>query len=121
MKIAIVGSRECGDAKKRLAEIHELIVLHDRKCTVVSGGARGIDSLARFAAKSMGCQYQEFPADWDRFGRRAGFLRNQEIVDACDEVHAWWDGKSRGTAHTIGVARKTGKKVTIHEIEERRK
>ncbi len=64
----------------------------------------------------MALPYVEHPADWKRLGKRAGFARNQTIVDDCDEVLAWWDGKSRGTAHTIGMARKAGKPVTVHEI-----
>jgi hypothetical protein len=55
----------------------------------------------------------EFPADWDTHGKAAGFMRNQLIVDNCDKVTAFWDGKSKGTLDTITRAVKAGKTVVI--------
>ncbi len=118
MRIAIVGSRNCGNHRDRSDEIHLVLESHDYMCIVVSGGARGIDTLAREAAESTGCYYEEFLPDWKTYGKKAGFLRNQTIVDSCDELHAWWDGKSRGTAHSIELAKKAGKPVIIHRWNE---
>jgi nucleoside 2-deoxyribosyltransferase len=80
---------------------------------VVSGGARGVDLEAEGAARARGLAVQIFPADWDKYGKRAGFLRNQQIVDAADTVVAFHDGVSRGTLHTIGLAKAAGKPVRI--------
>ena len=83
---------------------------------VVSGGAIGIDGIAVRAARALGMTLVEHLPDWKRLRRRAGFVRNKTIVDDSDEVHAWWDGESRGTASTIELARKAGKPVTVHAI-----
>ena len=116
MRVAIVGSREF-PLPQATKEIHELLMEHGYDCTVVTGGARGIDRLAEAIAESTGCYLRVFHADWNGpLGKGAGFARNQQIVDFADEVHAWWDGKSRGTADTISRARKAGKPVTVHTI-----
>jgi len=107
-KIAIVGSREWADVGAIEDFIIDLPV-----CEVVSGGARGVDSIAAELAKKYEHEVKVFPADWDRHGKRAGFLRNVEIVDYCDELVAFWDGASKGTAHSISLARKANKPVTI--------
>lgn len=116
MRIAIVGSRECGSHHRRLTEVLAVLRAHGPDVEVISGGAPGMDTIGARAARGLGLKLTEYPADWKTFGKRAGFLRNQTIVDNCDELHAWWDGKSRGTAHTIGLARKAGKPVTIHDL-----
>ena len=73
--------------------------------TVISGGAKGADSLGEQFAKEFGYGRTIFLPQWDKYGKSAGFRRNQQIVDACDMVLAFWDGKSRGTADTILKAR----------------
>lgn len=120
MRIAIVGSREVGDIRRARGEIRSLVFClmqeHPGEVEVVSGGAVGVDHMAESVAIELACGLRVFPAAWNRYGKRAGFLRNQQIVDYCDEIHAWWNGKSKGTKHTIDLARKAGKPVTIHPI-----
>lgn len=75
---------------------------------IISGMARGADALgARYA-----CEHRipvlEFPADWEGLGRRAGIVRNLQMLDTADAVVAFWDGVSRGTRHTIQEAKKRG-------------
>lgn len=72
------------------------------------GLARGADTLGTHYARERGIQVLEFPADWERLGRRAGMVRNLQMLEAADAVVAFWDGQSRGTAHTIGEAKKRG-------------
>jgi len=79
---------------------------------IISGGAKGADSLGKKYASERFLPYSEYPAEWSKYGKSAGFLRNQTIVDNCDMVLAFWDGKSRGTADTISKAKK-GKKPTF--------
>lgn len=76
---------------------------------LVSGGARGVDSVAEGAARERGLEVEIFPANWKKYGKRAGFLRNEDIVKAADKVYAFWDGQSRGTRHTMELAKKAGK------------
>ena len=89
-----------------------------RKITrVVSGGARGIDTVAFRTAVSMGIGNTLFLPDRKRFPGRAilrAFLeRDRQIVDHCDILLAVWDGSSRGTKHTLDYAGKVGKPAFI--------
>ena len=114
-RLAVVGSREFDD-KQRLYEI--LTKNLDRIKIIVSGGARGADSLAVEWAADFGVPFLVFPALWkDPFtgqhDRGAGFRRNRYIVEHSDSIMAFWDGVSTGTAHTIKMAEEAGKPVHI--------
>ena len=109
MKIAIVGSRDY----PRLNAVAAFVAVLPEDTEIVSGGARGVDQAAADAARRSKKLLYVFEADWKAHGKRAGFLRNQEIVDYSDKVVAFWDGKSRGTLDTITKARAAGKPVTV--------
>ena len=119
MRVAIVGSRNIGCEIDRCEEVGDLLDTLPSDTLIVSGGAPEMDRIGVQLAKNRKMPTKVYPADWDKYGKRAGFLRNQTIVDNCDVVHAWWDGKSRGTANTIELARKAGKPVVIHSIGEK--
>jgi hypothetical protein len=120
MKLAIVGSRTF-DSFELLNEVVCTFFidpcLQEYKVdTVISGGAPGADSIAKrwaLISSPEGIQYTEFPADWIKYGKYAGVRRNQQIVDACDIVLAFWDGKSKGTQDTINKAKKAKKPTFI--------
>jgi len=80
---------------------------------IVSGGATGADSLAKKYAEEKNLLITEILPDWNQYGRSAGFKRNKLIVDQSDAIVAFWDGKSKGTAHSIRLAKKVGKNVYI--------
>lgn len=114
MKLAIVGGRDFNDYDVLVTWANSIFYLQDTDSKiVVSGGARGADSLARRYTEEHIAEYLEFPADWDKYGKAAGFIRNQTIVDNCDMVLAFWDGKSRGTQDTISKAKKAKKPTFI--------
>lgn len=78
------------------------------------GTARGADRLAAGYADSLGLEVEHYPADWKRHGKRAGILRNLEMLDAEPSlVIAFWNGRSCGTKHTIDEARRRGIPVEI--------
>lgn len=110
-RIAVVGSREYTD----LNRVRKAIMSFPEDTLVISGGARGVDSMAVMAAKERGLQKPlVHPAEWDRYGRRrAGYLRNIDIVIDAEFVVAFWDGKSPGTRSTIDIAEKLKRKVYI--------
>lgn len=101
-RVAIVGSRNWKDANV----IREYIqAIKDKENTeIVSGGARGVDTIAEVYAKEFGIVTKIFPAEWDTYGKAAGFKRNTDIVAYCTSVVAFWDGKSRGTLDTLQKA-----------------
>lgn len=73
--------------------------------TVLEGGASGADTFARIAAKILGLDWEEVKADWAKYFKRAGRIRNTEMLELAPEyVVAFWDGKSTGTLDTITKA-----------------
>lgn len=110
MNIAVVGSRTFNDYKK-MKEV--LSSYTDKNTTIVSGGARGADRLAEKYAEEKNLPTKIFIPDWDGLGKKAGFIRNEIIVENSDMVIAFWDGQSRGTKHTIELAKKMNKKVVV--------
>jgi hypothetical protein len=57
-----------------------------------------------------------FPADWDRYGKAAGYIRNETMAANAEALIALWDGRSPGTKHMIDIARKKGLKVYVHRF-----
>lgn len=112
MKVLICGSRNITDpALVSQAVSHSGIT----PTHIISGGAKGIDRLAAYAyAVSRGIGFTEYPADWERYGKRAGFIRNYAMVGAADAVIAVWDGESPGTKHSVEFARSCGKQVFVY-------
>jgi hypothetical protein len=109
VKVAVVGSRDYP-----LPElVKNFVASLPGTCTIVSGGARGVDTWAAEAAARHGLQTVEIPADWDRHGKKAGMLRNEIVVREAAIVIAFWDGKSRGTANSIEWAHKLGRSLLI--------
>ena len=114
MKIAIIGSRECGNINfEELLKKHLDVFAND---TIISGGARGIDTLAAMYARKHGMKLLEFRPDYETFGRGATIVRNRLIVDMADVVVAFWNCSSRGTKYTIEYAKKKYVHVIIIRI-----
>lgn len=81
---------------------------------VISGCAWGPDTIAKWWARDKGIEVIEMSADWDTFGKSAGFMRNSDMVDIADALIALWDGSSKGTEDVINKAISAG---LIHHIE----
>lgn len=114
MKIAIIGTRECGNINLEQEIINRMLIF--RNDTIISGGARGIDTLAAMYARKHGMKLLEFRPDYATYGRSATFVRNRQIVDEADVVIAFWNGTSRGTKYTIEYAKKKHVPVIIIRI-----
>ena len=112
MKIAVVGSRDFPDMELVRAFVRSL----PKDTVIISGGARGVDRTAEEEAKKLGMVTEIYPADWQTHGKKAGFLRNKQMVDAADRIVAFHDGVSRGTLHTINLAKAADKPVEIRRI-----
>jgi len=99
IRIGIVGSRDFPSQYLVERVVYEL----PKDAVIVSGGARGVDSWAAATALHHGRETVVHKPDWGKHGKVAGFIRNNEIVRDCDLVVAFYDGKSRGTKHTISL------------------
>lgn len=111
MKVLICGSRNITDPALVSQAVSQSGITPTH---IISGGARGVDRLAGEYAVSQGIGFTEYPADWDKYGKRAGFIRNYAMVGAADAVIAVWDGTSPGTKHSIEFARSCGKRVFVY-------
>lgn len=85
---------------------------------IISGGARGVDRLGEKFAKIGNIKLTVIKPNWKKYGKKAGFLRNKEMVDKADALIAIWDGKSKGTKHTIDLARKKGIPIYLEIIND---
>ena len=110
--VIIAGSRDFNDYPL-LAEKCSKLFANKKPTAIVCGEARGADSLGKRYAKENGIPVLSFPADWDKHGKRAGYLRNCEMVENADALVAFWDGNSRGTMHMISIAKEKGLAVRI--------
>lgn len=107
MKVAVIGSRSITSYPL------EGLIPSDTT-EIISGGARGADSLARQYALTHGIPCTEIRPDYPRYGKGAPLRRNMEIIACADMVIAIWDGKSTGTAQVIAECRKIGKPLVVH-------
>lgn len=112
MKLIIAGGRNFSDYDLLCEEVNK-ITAGVPGVEIVSGGARGADLLGEHYAIDKGLTVKRFPADWDRYGKAAGFRRNAEMAKYADHCICFWDGQSRGTAHMINLAKEAGLEVKV--------
>ncbi len=118
MKLAIVGSRGFEDYDK-FKEILDILIKTNPITAIVSGGAEGADLMARFYAQENNIELIEFIPEWNKHGKGAGFIRNVTIWDNANFGIAFWDGISKGTAHSFQIVKKQKKKLyTYNYIED---
>ena len=119
IRVLIAGSRDFNDfelLEKAVKHYLKQYGLHRQDIEVVSGGARGADKLGEQFANKYNIKLTIFPADWNTYGKSAGYIRNEQMIKYIGDtgiVFAFWDGQSRGTAHTIGLANKYNIKLHI--------
>ena len=105
-KIIIAGGRDFMDynllKEKSNKILQEKRVSH--KIVIISGCARGADTLGLRYASENAFDVEEYPANWDKYGKKAGYIRNVEMAENADALIAFWDGKSKGTKHMIDIA-----------------
>jgi hypothetical protein len=113
-RIIVAGSRTFDDyALLDHTLTHLLQRLTPEDTVIVSGTAKGADTLAEHWAWQHRFDVLRFPAQWDVHGKRAGYVRNEEMLKVATHLVAFWDGQSRGTADMIGRMRRLGKPVKI--------
>ena len=126
IRVIVAGSRTYTDKErifsclgKAFGEIEEKMQ-EPCKFTVVSGGCRGVDTIGEEYARTHGLELARFPAQWDKYGRGAGPIRNEEMANFASEkdpyLIAFWDGKSSGTRGMIALARNKKIPVRIEKV-----
>lgn len=102
MKLIIAGTRTFTDYTLLREKVLEYI--GNRSVEIVSGTASGADKLGERFAKEFGFAVKRFPADWDKHGKAAGPIRNEEMANYATDCLVFWDGESRGTKSMINLA-----------------
>lgn len=111
MFVIVAGGRDFGNYQLLCTKLDFLF----SKITpvIICGEARGADSLGKRYAQEHNLQVLSFPANWDKYGKSAGYRRNEEMAEKADALVAFWDGKSKGTEHMIQTMLKLNKRVKI--------
>lgn len=124
VRIIIAGGRDFSDYELLKRSVHAVIdgdrLKEHYPIEFISGAARGADKLGeKFATENI-YFLKRFPADWDRYGKRAGYIRNEQMAKYASEDNsygiliAFWDGESKGTKLMIDLAKRYG--LEIHVI-----
>lgn len=116
MTYGVVGCRHYTNYIAISNILQDVFKIAQNKYTIVTGDASGVDFLARQYAKQHHIACASFEANWDKFGKSAGPIRNKKIVKACDELIAFWDGISKGTKNSIKFAIDMKKPIHIYWI-----
>ena len=112
MKVIIAGGRNFDDYEL-LCKTVDYYLSKQTDIEIVSGTAKGADQLGERYAKERGYPIKRFVPDWGYYGRRAGFIRNEEMAIYADVLIAFWDEMSKGTKHMIDLAELHGLKTRI--------
>lgn len=111
MKTIIAGSRTA--TKKDVYEALNFANISNYISEIVSGTAKGADTFGEEWAIENSFEIKRFPADWKRYGRKAGVMRNRQMAKYADCLIAVWDGTSRGTENMIYEATRRNLKIFV--------
>lgn len=118
IRVIVAGSRDFNDfslVEKSLMSYFKENQLHRADIEIISGTARGADRLGEIFANKYGLKLTKFPADWDYYGKSAGYVRNEQMAKYASKengvLFAFWNGTSKGTKHMIDLANKYNLKI----------
>ena len=115
-RIIVAGTRDFDDYELMEKYLDKVLPLYDEEIEIVSGHAEGADKLGERYAKEHNIKCAVFPADWKSYGRKAGPIRNTQMIEYASleipEVIAFWDGQSHGTLDTMVKAQNRRMKCT---------
>jgi len=112
MKVIIAGSRDFNDYDLLCRKADKILSQQD-DIEIVSGTAKGADKLGERYAEERGYKIKRFIPDWGSFGKRGGYVRNEDMALYADAFIAFWNARSRGTKHMIDIAEQQGLKTRI--------
>ena len=112
--LIIAGGREFSNYPVLRNAVDYYIQKHGlTEVTIVSGKARGADTLGETYAAERGLPVWEFPADWDGLGKKAGHVRNRQMGDVANGLVAFWNQKSSGTKGMIDYTQQKGLNILV--------
>ena len=114
-KWVVAGSR--GFQNYKLLE-SELDKIQDQISEIVCGEAKGADTFGRIYGESHNIKVSSFPADWQRYGKAAGYMRNKEMAEYAHKAIVFWDGASPGSKDMITKMKELNKEVKVIEYNK---
>ena len=105
MKLIIAGGRDFDDYPLMKSKLDNILETVDEQIEIVSGTANGADKLGEQYAQEKGFPIKRFPADWDKYKKKAGYIRNKQMAEYATHCVCFWNGKSKGTAMMIDLAK----------------
>ena len=117
-RVVVAGCRNYNNYAEAKEYIDRCLsrIRKENKIVIVSGGSLGADKLGELYAEENGFKIERYIAQWEKYGKSAGPIRNEEMAKNADFVICFWDGKSRGTKSMIGCAKRQGKPLKIKMI-----
>lgn len=115
-RVIIAGSRFYDTYDEAVLFIDQCMPKLKSPFLIISGGCRGADTIGERYATERNIPLKRYLPEWQVYGRSAGPKRNRTMVDACDAVICFWDGKSRGSKSLIEYAKEKGKPIFIKYI-----
>lgn len=122
IKVIVAGSRTADNfelVEKSLMMYFKEHKLHRADVEIISGTARGADQLGEQFADKYNLKLTKFPADWNKYGKSAGYIRNEQMAKYAAQngiLFAFWDGQSKGTNHMINLAKKYNLEIIVISI-----
>ena len=121
-RIEVRHGRYVGFYQRRYEEVKKAIEEAAKKGIVitelVSGCANGVDKLGEKFALENGISIERYPADWDKFGKSAGYKRNAEMASVAEALVLIWDGMSNGSRSMLRMANERGLAVHVHLVQK---
>lgn len=113
MRVIIAGTRIFKDFEKLSIHCDKILSNVETHIEIVCGGATGADELGKMYALKHFYPLKMFPANWDKHGKAAGPIRNEQMAIYADALICFWDGESRGSKNMIELAKEYKLKIRI--------
>ena len=117
MKVAIVGSHSILDKEFVNYLFNCFVYIFGQPTKVIFGGINGIDSFVKDFANNLNIDLQVFKPDWVKYGKKAGFICNEDIIKNCDICLAIWDGESSGTKYDLELCERYKKDLVLFNLK----
>lgn len=120
MRILICGGRDFTDYSLLCRHMDDISEDYDfdnnQPITIIAGEARGVDTLAKRYAEECGWGYEGYPADWEKYGRRAGYVRNQQMLtEGRPELVVAFPG-GKGTEMMVKLSKEAGVRTVVIDV-----
>jgi len=112
MKVIIAGGRDFNNYDLLCQKVDK-ILSRQSEIEIVSGTAKGVDKFGERYATERGYSIKRFPANWGRYGKQGGMIRNEDMAEYSDALILFWNGKSKGSQYMLKIGNEIGLKIRV--------